>query len=322
MKDDVNFVINELSMHGQFQGPQAFCNAVERVMVIRKTIEKHGLKLYCHRSLLCAEVTSTARMQKAVQWLDRNKQRAWLNSLTKHGLYWEDHRIHSETDYLTVGEEIVTDSVVGEAAARKSSELQQLQLVSFTPSKWQQTPIAVLWSHDDGSRQTITVMNHWDLASVTQILETCPKPVHSWKDLRQRALGQYTCLTFNDYAFVPLKGCPFSESAARRIQALLNILNQLKDCFAEDGTRTAEGHEIYQKHFTGDKALFSDSSDTEKNRFENQLSFPHPKNPDQTLICTWHGKVNTPPLRIHFSWPMTKAEPIYVVYIGPKRTKR
>ena len=41
---------------------------------------------------------------------------------------------------------------------------------------------------------------------------------------------------------------------------------------------------------TGDNALFSDSSDSEKHDFRKELTFPHPDNPKDSLFCTMHGK--------------------------------
>lgn len=79
---------------------------------------------------------------------------------------------------------------------------------------------------------------------------------------------------------------------------------------------------MFQLHFTGDKAWFSDSSSTEKSDFRKELTFRHPMNAGEYLFCTWHGKVKTPQLRIHFSWPIRASDPLYVVYIGPKITKQ
>ncbi len=112
------------------------------------------------------------------------------------------------------------------------------------------------------------------------------------------------------------------------MRAVLEILNRFKVCFDEKGQRTAEGNTIYQDFFTGKKeggghgAMFSDSSDSEKNEFGKELTFNHPGAPTQTLFCPWHGKVQTPQLRVHFSDPIRANEPLYVVYVGPKLTKR
>lgn len=40
------------------------------------------------------------------------------------------------------------------------------------------------------------------------------------------------------------------------------------------------------------------------------------------LECFWHGKISTSYYRIHFSYPITHDEPLYIAYIGPKLTKQ
>ena len=129
-------------------------------------------------------------------------------------------------------------------------------------------------------------------------------------------------LTFAKDSFDPLNGHPFGKGAAEHLLLRLNVLHVMKNCFNERGERTPEGHALYQQHFTGDKAWFSDSSDTEKVQFESDLTFVHPTKAGERLFCTWHGKVKTPQLRIHFSWPIRASEPLYIVYVGPKITKR
>ena len=72
----------------------------------------------------------------------------------------------------------------------------------------------------------------------------------------------------------------------------------------------------------GDKAWFSDSSEGEKHAFKSSLTFPHPDDDGKTLFCTWHGKVSHMVMRLHFSWPIRKGKPVYIVYAGPKITKK
>jgi len=52
------------------------------------------------------------------------------------------------------------------------------------------------------------------------------------------------------------------------------------------------------------------------------MTFRHPEKADETIFCPWYGKVGTPQLRVHFSWPVRADETLYVVYVGPKITKR
>jgi hypothetical protein len=124
-------------------------------------------------------------------------------------------------------------------------------------------------------------------------------------------------------AFAELRGYPFSSAVAERIRVLLDVLNRLKTGFDDDGTRTAEAKALYSNYFARQEAIFTDSSEREKNDYRAELTFPHPGRPGEYLFCTWHGKIRwTPPIRIHFSWPIAHDTPLYVVHVGPKITMR
>lgn len=312
--------MNDRSMAGQFHDLASFRKAVTRVMAIRQHILQHGYSLFCHRRLSHAQVTPDVVMQKAVGCLPVDARRAWTQWLTRHGPHWEDHRLHDGNDWLEVDGEIVTESAVGEAAVCCSRGLTR-ELVSFDPSAWLRNPIDVKWVRDDGSSEDIRIANHWEYGSVQQTLTAHPQPVTSWADVAVRSRQRCSRLTFSEDAFAPLEGQPFAPGAADRIRMLLNTLDRLKGCFDADGSRNSDGHRLHHGHFTGGKAWFSDSSDAEKNKFEKELTFRHPENADETLFCTWHGKVKTPQYRIHFSWPIKADTPLYVVYVGPKITK-
>ena len=81
----------------------------------------------------------------------------------------------------------------------------------------------------------------------------------------------------------------FVKSSAERLLVLCGILDRLARSFDADGSRSLEGQRIFQDHFTGDNALFSDSSSQEKHEFRNELTFPHPEISGESLFCTWHG---------------------------------
>ena len=168
----------------------------------------------------------------------------------------------------------------------------------------------------------VAIQNFWEIEELSQRLQSAAPPVLSWSDLRTASEIQFGHLTFSRACFDPLQGLPFSGASATRIRALLNILDRFAVAFGPDGTRSAEGHRIYQEYFTGRNALFSDSSDTEKREFGKDLRFRHLDQPGEALSCTWHGKVRHMTLRIHFSWPIRPDTPLYVMYIGQKITRR
>jgi hypothetical protein len=324
---EMEFLLNDLSFHGQFASLGDFNAAIDRLMSMRNVARSFGRELYCHRGLTLVSVMHNMTMQQAVASLPMDKKRAILSWMTKSGPFWEDGREHSSNEYLEHCGSVVTDTALGEVAWRQKHGVER-GMVSLNPSNWLFSPISVDWVADEGVKQTIQVVNYWNDALFESALEQAPLPLRSWQDLKERAESRCKNLTFAHDAFAPLDNTPFVFNAAGQLLLRLEKLDRFKVCFDENGQRTAEGNEIYQDFFTGSKggggrgSWFSDSSESEKNNFKKELTFKQPADATQTLFCPWHGKVQTPQLRIHFSYPVRADEPLYIVYVGPKRTKR
>ena len=319
--------VNDLSIHGQFPDIQTFKEAISRVMTMRQIARQFGRQLYCHRNLAYAQVTKDLSMPQAIQRFDKDKQRSVMQWLTRNGPFWEDKRKHSPDEYMECNGNVVTDTAIGEAAyCRFYGSFHDL--VSLTPSDWAYSPISVTWIRNGDNNCDLTIDNHWIEEELETTLRSGTMPIMSWGQLATVAVTRYPNLTFSDTSFTPLEGLPFVYSAAQRLLFIFDTLNRFKSCFDKDGTRTAEGHEIYQNFFTGKKgqggrgSLFNDSSKDEKRKSKRNMTFPHPNKSDKTLFCPWHGKVQTPQLRVHFSWPVHVDELLFIVYVGPKITKR
>ncbi|MCY3800179.1 MAG: hypothetical protein OXG46_01235 [Chloroflexi bacterium] len=313
-------IFNELSIHGQFHDLRSFRDAIGRVMAIRGVARRFGRELQCHRNVVNAQVTPDSTMPRAVRNLSTDKRRVLMQWLIRRGPFWEDVQQHGGDDWLEYEGNIVTDTAVGEAAYCLFHGIDR-RLVSINPSCWLTSPLSVAWNRD-GRAKSVDVRNYWDADELATALAAAPFQLESWRDLETVASRRYPVLTFSSDTFEPLHGHPFNKGVAQRLLAVLAVLHDFKHHFDERGQRTSEGHEMYQQYFTGAKAWFSDSSDTEKARFERELTFSHPADTRRSLFCTWHGKVKTPQMRIHFSWPIRASEPLYVVYVGPKITKR
>jgi len=296
-------------------------------MLIREVIRSYGRELNCHKGMVCADVMPGITMLQATQALTRDQQRSLRSWITQNGPFWEDTRSHGADDFLELNGEIVTDTAVGEAAWCRFNGIER-ELVSLSPSNWLLTPLAVTWISNSNAKKITQVSNHWDPTTLEAILKLAPIPITSWKQLAVLTDARWPLLTFAADAFSFLDGHPFASSAAQRLLTILDVLNRFKSCFDDKGQRTGEGHEIYQDFFTGVKeggghgATFTDSSDGEKKKFKNELTFKHPEDANKNIFCPWHGKVQTPQLRIHFSWPARADEPLYIVYVGPKITKQ
>ena len=316
----MDILANDLSIHGQFHDIRSFRDAFGRLMKMRDAARHAGHEIHCHRALLTVEAMPGMPMQQALQRLTVNERRAAMSWLTSAGPFWDDLRRHGGDDYLECRGEVVTDFAVGEAAFRVLHGV-ECGLASVTPSEWDFSPVVVAWKRDEGIDDRCAVLKNWrDAATLENELPQAA--VASWRDLARAAADRFERLTFSDDCFKPLAGMPFVQSSADRAIVLLGILNRLALAYDADGNLTAEGHRLYQDHFTGKHALFSDSSDTEKRDFRNKLTFPHPHRDGTYICCPMHGKERRSTLRLHFSWPIRYREPVYVVYLGQKLTKR
>lgn len=319
----MQLIANDLSVHEQFHDISSFRNALERIMTMRNTARQFGRDVQCSRMLLVGNVMTGVSMQQALGQLGVNERRAAISWMTRTGPFWDDCRQHERGDYLECRGEVVTDSSVGEAAYRKLNGF-DCALVSFVPSDWDLSHVEVIWRRtDEGAEDSGTTLENFrDGFNLRDKLSNDPLPVKSWYELARSSRDRFTSLTFSSDCFDSLEGIPFSKGASERLTLLLDILDRLARAFDADGTRTAEGHSIYRDYFTGANALFSDSSDTEKNRFRDRLTFRHPTESGEYLFCPWHGKVQQMTLRLHFSWPIHHGRPAYVVYAGYKLTKQ
>ena len=321
----MDLFVNDLSFHGQFPTAQAFREAFEGLMAMRAVARCHDRDLYCHRMLASAQPVPGMTMQQALNGLRMDERRAALSWMDRGGPFWDDpdRRRHSPDDYLECNDKIVTNSAVGEAAYRTLRRV-ECGLVSVVPSDWLYSPVDVVLRREaEGlDDETASVENWWSADTFENRLRVSMPTLASWNDLRAAATRRFPKLTFADDCFDPLVGLPFKKSAVDRFVALFGVLERLSLAFDSVGKRTAEGHRIYRDHFMGDRAWFSDSSDSEENDFRERLTFPHPDAPGKQLFCPWHGKVSHMTLRLHYSWSGKSGEPVYVVYAGQKLTKR
>ena len=315
----MELLLNDLSLHEQFPDVAVFREAMQCVMLLRQTAANFGRDLHAHRSILNSRINATTSLHEALQALPQSEKRSILQWLTRQGPFWEDAAEYDPDVWMWWADNIVTDTAVGEAAYCATVGVDR-RLVSFTPSDWTFSPATVQIGPDAATE--VMILNYWQMPQLNNALQAAEPPIASWARLDAVCRAKLRRLTFATDCFGYLNGQPFAPGAAARILIRLNVLDQLLGAVDPAGQRTAEGNRIYRNHFTGDKAWFSDSSDSEKDEFRNELTFPHPEIAGRSLLCTWHGKVNHPPFRFHFAWPERPGAPLYVVYAGLKITRR
>ena len=122
-------------------------------------------------------------------------------------------------------------------------------------------------------------------------------------------------MLIGEHCNTTLKRLVFIPTAARQIVELLNVLHTIKSEMNEEGRLSEEGLRLRQLYFRGERAKFSDESESRKKK-KNMFVFPDPAS-GGTIECTWHGKVSSSFLRLYFDWPVKRPEiPLRVAYIG------
>ena len=296
----MELIVNELSLEGQYANVESFVDGLDVLMQLRSVARNHGRSVSCDKSMLHSKITKEMILPQVLSRLGINKRRALTSWLTR-GPFWEDSRKHSSTDVIELEDDIVTDYGLGEAAFRNAKYSEDCQMVSFSPSSWDKEKLIGSLETGDSTYET-QVDNHTSVESLDNKLRTSPVNIDSWAVLEEVSRGRSVTLVFSEDAFSHLSPSPFVKSAANRIHELLGVLDFFAQSFDDNGSRTELGNSLYNQHFTGDKAWFSDSSGSEKKDFKEELTFQNPKDPDKTISCTWHGKVNNPKFRVHFSW--------------------
>lgn len=311
---------NECSLHGQFPDIHTLVVALDSLMMMRQIAKKYNRELYCHRSCQQAAVTHQLSLPQAMQQIDKNKARVLMGWLSKTGPYWEDSRQHSDNEFFECNGEVVTDTAIGECAHLLFSS-KDAQLASVSPSNWSDSHIVVTWHKQNEETASETLINHVSSETLEAMLQKADLPLQSWSELALRCKQRFENLHFSDETFKPLKGSPFVLAAAKSIFELLDVLSRFKAEHKLGIGRTLEGHYLYENFFNGKQAWFTDSSGSEKSDFKKEMTFTHPQDSSEKVFAPFHGKVQTPQMRIHFTWPVNADNAVYVLYVGEKITK-
>ena len=317
----MDIFVNELSLHGQFNSVAEFVPTIKTMLSCKQLVEQYAYRVYCLRSIAQRPTTTNLTFRQTVmqmQTKERDIVRVIASWIDKHGPFLDDNWIRDPNIWFEFEKDIVTDTTLGEVAFRIQNNLESA-IISFQPSAFLQRQVSVICKKAENEDEVLNIPNFWNHDDLKQHCLTAKPPINSWVDLLTDLQIQCRNLTFLDSLLLPLAGEPFNLSIANRVAHLLSVLNTLRSCFDEQGAMNSAGFSILQDNFHGDKALFSDESDTNKVRFKAEMTFT--KANGDLLFCPFHGKIRHRQFRIHFSWPIRHDEPLYIAYIGPKITK-
>jgi hypothetical protein len=316
----MDFILNEISLHGQFNDISEFEESLDEIMKIRNFLRKNNSELKLTSNWKDLQITHDFVLSQIISRLNKSKSQALMSWIGRTAPFWDIEKKHSEDDYYECNDQVVTSSSIAECAHLNNSGV-DTGLVSSKPSDWEGSPLIVeLFISDDESLK-YELTNHTSEATISYDFNTHDSEAISWKELEERCRMRLTNLNFSDDSFNGLTGVPFNRGAAKSMFDVIKKLSEFKSEHGPEG-RSSLGDEIYTIFFQGGGSWFSDSSDTEKLEFKKDLTFRHPDDPTKTIFTPYHGKVQTPQLRVHFSWPVTASDPLFVTYVGTKITKR
>lgn len=315
---------NDLSLDGQFTSPLEFRGTIEPLLKLRYTNALFRERFYCTHLLSSRPVTQTHDFSSAIRSLhDQQFTNLVLGWVTKYGPFWDDERTLNDEDYFECMGIDVTEQGLGEAA-RKLINNSPSSIFSLIGTKhgFDFSPVIVQHGLTENVLGKIQIHNYWTIKGLTESIDSTQKDVTTWEEVVDAIGAKYRGLVFSQDIRDVLTPYPFSKLVSSRIFELLDVLESIVNGTQEDGSMSADAKNLYGMHFFGDKAWFSDESDTNKNDYEKDLTFSDPLNSGNKIMCSWHGKIKTPQYRVHFEWPRPQGQrQIKVLYIGPKLTR-
>ena len=276
-------------------------------------------RLYCARGMPNMEIRPGVRLANVGWQLPHDKRGLLFQWVNKKGPFIEDDRQATDDDLFLFDGEDVTYLGLGEAARRILATLPAATLspVQDPASRFAADPLCVVHGLAEEPSGHVPVANFHETNALADALRAARPEPDTWPELLAEARARFDRLRIGSYCDRILARHPYHPSGGRRILVLLDVLQRLMTEMDDDGGLSRSGVELRNTYFVGERAWFSDESETRK-RSPETFTFPDPDG-DGTLVCFWHGKVSTPVFRIHFEWPVSPPvrRRLRIVYIGP-----
>lgn len=320
----MRYYLNEVSIQGQFEDENSFRTQIEALLSARR---RSPMLAAMRTTPILAErhVSPGRTLREVVQsWRGSPTAAALLAWVGKTGPFIEDDRLSESEDLFMCWGIEVTEGGLGEAA-RRLKALEDAATLSFPGGEpdFARSPLPVMHGFEDAPIGCYDVVNYWSVDSlIASALALRPLPL-SWRETVEAARERFPRLILPDaiYEDNRLARDPFDAVIRDRIFVLLGILDTYMAARGADGVDTPAAQEILRTHFSGDRALFSPESSSNRRDYKTDLTFPDPLG-GPAIFAHWHGKISHRVYRLHFEWPVSAtATKLKVVYIGPKITK-
>lgn len=317
----MEWILNDLSLDNQFVDIEDFSRKILCLLKLKSEMRCLNNHFRCSRQLVHINVFENMTFSNVVlKKISPELKKQILSWVDKNGPFWTDVRFHEDDDYFEYASIDVTNLGLGECA-RRTISLSPVMSFSFE-GDFSQTPLSIQHGLQESPLGTYNIDNIWSIDELrNSVLQVRPNP-RTWKEAIDRFKEDFPSLLISDKTYEQMAPVPFSFGIFEGMCEKFKVLQ----CYFTY-SKTPELHqqkmdELYNNHFLGKKAWFSNSNDNELATFKDELTFNDlfDGKPKQ---FPFHAKIKTPQLRIHFEWPVApERQSIQVVYIGPKITKK
>lgn len=318
----MNWFVHDDSIDSQFSTPQEFLAHLESLLRLRIAMPVIRERLRCSRSIGERLATPTVTFRQIlISCPNPTLRRLALDWIDSRGPFLDEAAQTVPDNYFEWTGIDVTNGGAGEAARRILNGL-DAATYSFGGASADYSPLSVDHGVDGDRLGIIPVENLWQLPSLQLAGLAAIATVSNWEQALAYFRAKFPGLLFGDNLIYFLRRETFTVNLVENILSKLGKLQEFVDSRKADGTNSPLTEQLISDHFCGDKAWFTDESDTNKSKFKEQLTFIDPLDGKATIFCPFHGKIKTPQYRIHFPWPLLPGDArLRIVYIGPKITK-
>lgn len=319
----MRWYLNDASLQGQFADRAEFEGVLRGLIFARARIPAIRQNLRSTRSLQEAMVASATNVRRALFELrDKELKAATFSWLDKTGPFVDDDRLDEVDDYFEYRDVEISATGLGEAARRTKAGT-ECTTYSFAGGTidYSVSPLEV----DHGLREErygrYAVTNLWQTDALVDQALAAEAPTQSWPDLVATARQRFVNLEIGPLNANPaLASEPFEASIRDRSLELMKVLNDYVGHRNEDGAEGPAGRALVETFFTGDRALFTGESATNRKFFEQEMTFRRVSG--GRFFAHWHGKISHRHFRMHFEWPLERSrKKLEIFYLGPKITK-
>jgi hypothetical protein len=321
----MSWYVNDVSLQGQFTDWKQLEAILKGLMTARQTMKSSGRSIRTTRGLSHRPATGSLTLRRAIAESNPDFRTAVLIWLDRTGPFIEDDRLEEEDDYFEYAGLDVTDSGLGEAARRtRSGELASTFSFVGGALDFATSPLNVDHGLLEERLGKYPIENVWTVKDLTDSTHPDEASITSWVQLVEAARIRFPYLVVpgSVHQNTILSREPFDAAIRSRALVLLQHLNSYMADRDDKGVEGKQAAEIVKKFFTGERALFSGESPTNRTVFEKDMTFADPADPTKTIFAHWHGKISHRVFRMHFEWPIpADSRMLKILYLGPKITK-